>query len=116
MLSWSYTILLGEVDGVVRSHGLDACIGYLHALSHGVPSLSLDLLEPLRAPICDLLVLNLLNHRVLTEEDFRFDAVEGGYYLKEESHRAFFLAYENSMTRKFAAGKGEPHTDFRKSH
>jgi len=79
-----------------------------------MPSLSLDLLEPLRAPICDLLALNLLNHRVLTEEDFRFDALEGGYYLKDESHRAFFLAYENSMTRKFAAAKGEPHTDFRR--
>jgi len=114
LLSWTYTALLGEVDGAVRSHGLDAGIGCLHAVSHGMPSLSLDLLEPLRAPICDLLALNLLNHCVLTEEDFRFDALEGGYYLKEESHRAFFLAYENSMTRKFAAAKGEPHTDFRR--
>jgi CRISP-associated protein Cas1 len=114
LLSWAYTILLGEVDGAVRSHGLDACIGYLHEVSHGTPSLSLDLLEPLRAPVCDLLVLNILNHRILKEEDFRYDAEADGYYLKDESHRPFFLSYENSMMRKFSAVKGDAHTDFRR--
>lgn len=113
LLSWTYTILLGEIDGAVRSHGLDSCIGYLHAVTHGMPSLALDLLEPLRAPVCDLLALNILNHRILTDEDFRFDAEIDGYFLKEESHKAFFQAYESAMTRKFAPVKGEAHTDFR---
>ncbi len=114
LLSWTYTILLGEIDGTVRSHGLDACIGFLHEVSYGTPALSLDFLEPLRAPACDLLALNILNHRILKEEDFRYDVETSGFYLKEESHRTFFLSYENSMTRKFSALKGEAHTDFRR--
>jgi len=114
LLSWTYTILLGEIEGTVRAHGLDACLGFLHSVAHGTPSLALDLLEPLRAPVCDLLALNILNHRILTPDDFRHDAVAEGCFLKQESHRAFFQAYENAMTRKFASAKGEPHTDFRK--
>ncbi len=113
LLSWCYTILAGEVEGAVRAHGLDACLGFLHGIEHGRPSLALDLMEPFRAPICDLLTLNLLNHRVLTEDNFQYDAEESGFYLKQESHKDFFYAYENAMTRKFTLTKGAPHTDFR---
>jgi CRISPR-associated protein Cas1 len=114
LLSWTYTVLLGEVDGAVRTHGLDAGIGYLHDVSYGTPSLALDLLEPLRAPVCDLLVLNLLNHKILKNEDFRYDTENDAYFLKDESHRTFFLSYENSMTRKFSFDKSGVHTDFRR--
>ena len=76
LLSWTYSVLLGEIDGAVRSHGLDACIGFLHAVSHGTPSLSLDLLEPLRAPCCDLLDMNILNHKQLTKEHFEYSVFE----------------------------------------
>ena len=113
LLSWTYTIVLGEVDGCVRSHGLDACFGFLHEISHGTPALSLDLLEPLRGPVCDLLVLHILNHRILTEEDFERNMEDDGIYLKEEARKDFFLAYEQSMNRKFMPRKDEPHTDFR---
>ncbi|GAB4111725.1 MAG: CRISPR-associated endonuclease Cas1 [Acidobacteriota bacterium] len=113
LLSWTYTVLLGELDGAVRSHGLDSCIGFLHGLRHGTPALALDLLEPLRAPVCDLLVLNLLNHRILTENDFDLDAESGGFYLKEDSHKTFFTAYEGAMTRLFTPAKGQAHITFR---
>lgn len=114
LLSWTYTIVLGEVDGAVRSHGLDPCIGFLHSISHGTPSLSLDLLEPLRAPVCDLLTLHLLNHKVLKPEDFEFCAEDGGTYMKTDSKKEFFWSYEMHMTRKFTPEKGANHTDFRK--
>jgi len=114
LMSWTYTVLLGEVEGAVRAHGLDACMGFLHDISYGTPSLALDLMEPLRAPVCDLLVLNMLNHNILKKEDFRFDSEHDAYYLKEESHRTFFTSYENAMTRKFSIEKGGAHTDFRK--
>ncbi|GAB4246404.1 MAG: CRISPR-associated endonuclease Cas1 [Acidobacteriota bacterium] len=114
LLSWTYTVLLGEVDGAVRKHGLDPAIGFLHGLRHGAPALALDLLEPLRAPICDLLVLNILNHKILGEGDFRFDAEDGGFYLREEARRPFFQSYEAAMNRKFTPAKGDAHTDFRR--
>lgn len=113
LLSWTYTIALGEVECEVRKRGLDPCIGFLHELSHGTPSLALDLLEPLRAPLCDLLVLNILNHNILTIDSFEYIAEKEGVYLREEARKPFFQAYETSMTRKFSLAKGTPHTDFR---
>ena len=114
LLSWTYTIVLGEVEAAARSHGLDPCLGFLHAVSHGSPSLALDLLEPLRAPVCDLLALHLLNHKVLTDESFEFRSEDGGTYLREDARKSFFMSYETSMARKFTVGKDTGHTDFRK--
>lgn len=114
LLSWTYTILLGEVECEVRSRGLDPCIGFLHELSHGTPSLALDMLEPLRAPIADLLTLNLLNHRILIDESFEYRSEEGGVFLRQIAHAPFFQAYERAMTRKFALTRNAPHTDFRR--
>ncbi len=114
LLSWTYTILLGEIDCEIRCRGLDPCLGFLHEISHGAPSLALDLLEPLRAPVCDLLSLNLLNHAILTDEHFEYRVEEGGVFLKEEAHKPFFQGYERAMTRKFTLTKGAPHTDFRR--
>lgn len=45
LLSWTYTIVLGEVDGAVRATGLDPCLGFLHQISYGRPSLSLGLCQ-----------------------------------------------------------------------
>ncbi len=113
LLSWSYAILGGEIEGAVRSHGLDACLGFLHGIEHGRPSLALDILEPFRAPVCDLLVLNIFNHRVLTAEHFQHNPENGGIYLRQNAYKNFFYAYENSMTRKFSLTKNAAHTDFR---
>ncbi|MCF7853642.1 MAG: CRISPR-associated endonuclease Cas1 [Candidatus Pacebacteria bacterium] len=113
LLSWTYTIVLGEVDAAIRAAGLDPCLGFLHEISYGRPSLSLDLMEPLRAPLCDLLVLDIVNHKRLKRDDFEFNSENGGTYLKPDARKTFFRHYERTMQRRFAAGKGEPHTDFR---
>jgi len=113
LLSWTYAIVQGEIDCIIRSRGLDACIGYLHAVSHGTPSLTLDLLEPLRAPCCDLLVLNILNHKHLTADNFEYRDENGGTYLNQSARKPFFQAYELAMTRKFTPYRGENHVDFR---
>ena len=113
LLSWTYTITLSEIDGALRAAGLDPCLGFLHEVSYGRPSLSLDLLEPLRPALCDLLVLRILNHKLLKPEHFEFHSDDGGTYLSRDARRGFFMEYERSMTRRFAPAKGAPHTDFR---
>ncbi len=97
----------------MRLHGLDPCLGWLHEVSPGTPSLSLDLLEPLRAPVCDLLVLSLLNHSILTKKDFHKNIDDGGTYLNEAARKQFFFSYESHMTRKFKLTSGGNHTDLR---
>lgn len=114
LLSWTYTILLGEVEAAVRSHGLDAGIGCLHCDRINTPSLALDLMEPLRPAVADLLVLNMVNHAMVKAADHFEMRDDGGVYLNDAGRRAFFATYEQTMLRRFAPAKGEPHTDFRK--
>lgn len=113
LLSWTYTIVLSEIDAALRLQGLDPCLGWLHEVSAGTPALSLDLLEPLRAPVCDLLVLNLLNHAILGPADFHISAEDGGTYLNEDARKKFFIHYESHMQRRFKPAAGENHTDLR---
>lgn len=113
LLSWTYTIVLSEIDAALRLQGLDPCLGWLHEVSAGTPALSLDLLEPLRAPVCDLLVLNLLNHGILGPTDFHVSAEDGGTYLNEDARKKFFIHYESHMQRRFKPAAGENHTDLR---
>ncbi len=113
LLSWTYTILLGEVEGAVRAHGLDAGLGVLHSDALNAPSLALDLLEPLRPAVADLLVLGILNHGILKPEHFEVHSDDGGTYLTEAARKPFFVAYEQAMTRRFSPARGEPHTDLR---
>ena len=114
LLSWTYTILLGEIEGMVRRHGLDAGIGVLHTDTTNTPALALDLLEPLRPAVADLLVLSILNHNILRPEHFEVSVEDGGTYLTEDARKPFFIAYEQAMTRRFSLAKGLPHTDFRR--
>lgn len=71
-------------------------------------------MEPLRAPLCDMMVLNMLNHNIIQKKDFYIDDENGGTYLKYEAHQDFFITYEQTMTRRFVQKRGEEHTDFRR--
>lgn len=113
LMSWTYTIVLGEIEAAIRAAGLDPCLGFLHEISHGRASLALDLLEPLRPALCDLLVLSIFNHGILKTKHFEVRTEDGGTYLKAEARKTFFTEYEKTMLRRFAPAKGQPHTDFR---
>lgn len=64
--------------------GLDPQIGYLHACRPGRMSLSLDLIEELRAPYVDSFVLSLFNRKQIGFDDFRIDA-SGGVFFKDKT-------------------------------
>ena len=106
LLSFSYVIVLAEVESALRQHGLDPAIGFLHSLEPGRASLALDLLEPFR-PSVDAFVLSLLNRKIFQERDFRFSAEDCGTYLEEDSHAKFFEHYEKAICRRFTFGEAE---------
>lgn len=47
--------------GKRKGVGLDPAAGFLHTLRPGRPALALDLMEELRAPICDRLAIAMIN-------------------------------------------------------
>ena len=69
-LSFVYVLLTHRMTAALEAVGLDPAAGYLHTLRPGRPSLALDLMEELRAPLCDRLVLTLMNRGQLTRQDF----------------------------------------------
>ena len=61
LLSFVYTLLTNTITSALETVGLDPYMGYLHTDRPGRASLSLDLIEELRAILADRFVLTLIN-------------------------------------------------------
>lgn len=93
LLSFGYALLQSRCVGALERVGLDPQLGYLHAVRPGRPSLALDLIEELRAPVVDRFVLTLINRRQVTERSF--EHVPGGsVLLTEDGRRAVLAAWD----------------------
>ena len=114
VLSFTYSLLLAEIEGAVAGAGLDPCVGFLHGFGYGRPSLALDLLEPYRAAVCDLLGLHLFGHNILAKAMFE-PGPEGGVFLNREGRRKLFVQYEQRMMRAFRPERKGKHTTIRKA-
>ena len=95
LLSFAYSLLTADVLSAIQVVGLDPYVGYFHQLKYGKPCLSLDLMEEFRPIIADSVVITLINNRRIKPTDFTQS--HGGWYLKDNSRKAFYAAYE---TRK----------------
>lgn len=104
LLSLAYTLLMQEMAALLEGLGLDPCIGFLHQLDYGRPSLALDLIEPYRHPIADRFVLQLVNRKVVGPEQFVSRAGGAGLYLTPEALIRFFECYEKWMLATPVAG------------
>lgn len=72
--------------------GLDPAAGYLHTLRPGRASFALDLLEELRAPLCDRFVLSLFNRGQLSERDF--EKGEEAVFLNERGRKTLLASWQ----------------------
>ena len=89
LLSFLYTLLTHDCRSACEAVGLDPAVGFLHRDRPGLPSLALDLMEELRAPLADRLALSLVNRRQLRAGDFR--RMEGGAVLLTDDARKLVL-------------------------
>ena len=69
-------------------------MGFLHALRPGRPALALDLMEELRAPFADRLVLSLINRKQIQPKDF-VSRPGGAVLLADDARRTLLEAYQN---------------------
>lgn len=92
LLSFLYTMATHEAVAAAESVGLDPQLGYLHALRPGRPALALDLVEEVRAPLCDRLALSLVNRKQLGASDFVISP-GGAVYLTESGRRIVSRAW-----------------------
>lgn len=95
LLSFGYALLLQDVAAALCGVGLDPAVGYLHEERPGRLTLALDVMEELRVPMVDRLVLALINRGQLGESDFRPEA-SGGVWLSDSGRRTFLTAYQEA--------------------
>lgn len=92
-LSFLYTLLAHDVRSALETVGLDPAAGYLHTLRPGRSSFALDLMEELRAPLCDRLALTLFNKGQLSAKDFETDSQ--AVYLSEHGRKTVLTQWRS---------------------
>jgi len=97
LLSLAYTLVTNELHALLGASGLAPEFGFLHSPDRTRPSLALDLVEPFRAPLCDRLVLRLVNLRILRPEHFGTQPAGGGVILLPAAFAEFLAAYEEAV-------------------
>src|SRR5207247_10191958 len=100
LLSFLYTLLLGDCVAAAEGVGLDPQVGFLHALRPGRPALALDLMEELRPIIADRLALTLINRKQLQADHF-VNLPGGAVHLSDDGRKVVLQAYQQ---RKEAEG------------
>lgn len=111
MLSLGYTLLLQQVSSAIEMVGLDPYVGFLHQPRYGRPSLALDLMEEFRPIIVDSVVLNIVNHLMLSTQDFQ-EELGGAVYLKPAARKTFYAKFEERLQEEIQ----HPHFGYRTSY
>ena len=92
LLSFLYAMWMNDCRSACEAAGLDAQVGFLHALRPGRAALALDLMEEFR-PFADRLALSLVNRAQLNADDF--DMREGGAVtLRDDARKAVVVAFQ----------------------
>ena len=93
LLSFAYVLLANDCASALESAGLDSFVGFLHRDRPGRASLSLDLMEELRACAADRFVLTLINNRVIKPSDFELRE-SGAVLLLDEGRKKVLAAWQ----------------------
>ena len=93
LLSFAYALLANDCASALESVGLDSYVGFMHRDKPGRASLALDLMEELRAPLADRLVLTLINNREIKKKHFRRQA-DGAVLLNDDGRKLFLNAWQ----------------------
>ncbi len=113
LLSFGYTLIFNEISSLLDGLGLDPYLGYFHAVEYGRASLASDIQEEFR-PIVDRFTLNLINNRILKNEDFFKNPKGEDVYLKRDAMKKYFVEYENNLNHEFKHAETGKNTTLRK--
>ena len=94
LLSFVYTLLTHTITSALETVGLDPYVGYLHTDRPGRTSLSLDLIEELRAVLADRFVLSLINKKMVSKKNFS-KKENGAVLMDDETRRRVLTEWQN---------------------
>lgn len=93
MLSYFYTILAHDVTSALETVGLDPQVGFYHKDRPGRSSLALDVMEELRPYIVDRFVLNIINNRQVSKEEF-VRKESGGVIIHDDTRKRLLQEWQ----------------------
>ena len=93
LLSFGYALLMQDCASAAAGIGLDPAVGFLHEDRPGRLCLALDLMEELRVPVVDRLMLSLVNRGQLGADDFVEESA-GGIRLTDPARKTVLVAYQ----------------------
>lgn len=112
LLSFGYMLVFNELSSILEAFGFDIYLGFLHSTRYGRESLATDMIEELRSPVVDRLVLYLINLGVIKPTSFT--PTDGkGVRMDENAKKAYLKNYEKFMTASFIDYKTRERTTFR---
>ena len=94
LLSFVYTLLTNNITSALESVGLDPYVGYLHMDRPGRASLSLDMIEELRAVLADRFVLSLINRKMVSGKNFS-QKENGAILMDDELRKKVLIEWQN---------------------
>ncbi len=92
LLSFGYVLLMNNVLSAVGIVGFDPYVGFLHSEGYGKPALALDLMEEMRTPVVDSVVLTVVNKQILRPE--HFENQFGACQLTTQGRKLFLQQFE----------------------
>jgi len=112
LLSFGYMLLFNELSSLLEACGFDIFLGFLHSPIYGRASLANDLMEELRSPVIDRLVIYLINKRVVKLSQFTPD--KKSVRMNDASRKSFLANYNSFMTVPFLDTKTKKQKNYRK--
>lgn len=98
LLSYGYVLLYYNLLTLVVARGLHPHLGFLHAARSGHHALVSDLMEEFRAPVVDALVMDIVSHRRLSEEDFTWPtSPDEPCLMSAAARRGYVHAFEHKL-------------------
>lgn len=105
LLNWLCRLVLRDVRAAILAHGLHPGFGCLHTPDDGEDACAHDLVEELRAPLAEAVVVYLLNNRMVSPDMFsRLDG--GGWRIDPEGRRVVIRTYEAWLDRPVKSPRG----------
>jgi CRISPR-associated protein Cas1 len=112
LLSLGYMMLFHELNSLLEACGFDVFLGFLHSIKYGRASLPIDVMEELRSPVVDRMVLYLANKGVIKPTQFT-EREKKGVFLEPPALKTFLGNYEKFMTAPFIDPASRQSTSYR---
>lgn len=116
MISFGYTLLLGQIYGQLEMRGLNPYIGFLHQDRRKHPALVSDMMEEWRSIIVDSIVVHMIQRKEIVNEHFYQKKDEKGIFLQDDGLKILIQKLEKKMgTKQSYIVKQKEKQDFRRA-